>query len=62
MLAAMHGKISCVQKLIEAGANVCQFLSFYIPQKTNACICFQDHCFEVNNGDDTVNNLSDFDV
>lgn len=24
MLAAMHGKISCVQKLLEVGANVCE--------------------------------------
>jgi hypothetical protein len=24
-LAAMHGKISCVQKLIQAGANVSYF-------------------------------------
>lgn len=24
MLAAMHGKISCVRKLLEAGANVCE--------------------------------------
>lgn len=26
MLAAMHGKISCVEKLIEAGANVCMLI------------------------------------
>lgn len=24
MLAAMHGKISCVKRLLEAGANVCK--------------------------------------
>lgn len=23
MLAAMHGKITCVEKLLEVGANVC---------------------------------------
>ncbi|THF96031.1 hypothetical protein TEA_010798 [Camellia sinensis var. sinensis] len=32
MLAAMHGKISCVQKLIEAGANILMFDS--IPGRT----------------------------
>lgn len=30
MLAAMHGKISCVKKLIEVGANVCEIPSFCI--------------------------------
>ncbi|KAL7173425.1 hypothetical protein ACSBR2_032813 [Camellia fascicularis] len=29
MLAAMHGKISCVQKLIEAGANILMFDSIH---------------------------------
>ncbi|KAL6967500.1 putative E3 ubiquitin-protein ligase xbat31 [Sarracenia purpurea var. burkii] len=29
MLAAMHGKISCVQKLIEAGANILKFDSIH---------------------------------
>ncbi|CAI9776734.1 unnamed protein product [Fraxinus pennsylvanica] len=29
MLAAMHGKISCVKKLIEAGANILMFDSLY---------------------------------
>ncbi|KAK1322172.1 putative E3 ubiquitin-protein ligase XBAT31 [Acorus calamus] len=29
MLAAMHGKISCVQKLIEAGANILMFDSLH---------------------------------
>lgn len=27
MLAAMHGKIACVEKLLEAGANVCENFS-----------------------------------
>ncbi|KAK1312456.1 E3 ubiquitin-protein ligase XB3 [Acorus calamus] len=36
MLAAMHGKISCVQKLIEAGAN---------DNETDlCCICFDQVC------------------
>lgn len=38
MLAAMHGKIDCVEKLLEAGANVCyislhvyfNFMNFFI--------------------------------
>jgi hypothetical protein len=30
MLAAMHGKISCVEKLLEAGANVCKVSNFGI--------------------------------
>jgi len=30
MLAAMHGKIACVEKLLEAGANVCGVLSLKI--------------------------------
>lgn len=29
MLAAMHGKISCVEKLIEAGANVCVLVKVF---------------------------------
>ncbi|KAI7997064.1 putative E3 ubiquitin-protein ligase XBAT31 [Camellia lanceoleosa] len=29
MLAVMHGKISCVQKLIEAGANILMFDSIH---------------------------------
>lgn len=30
MLAAMHGKMSCVKSLLEAGANVCKVSSFTI--------------------------------
>lgn len=25
MLAAMHGNVSCVERLIQLGANVCEF-------------------------------------
>lgn len=31
MLAAMHGKIDCVEKLLEAGANVCVSVSVGFP-------------------------------
>lgn len=64
MLAAMHGKITCVEKLIQAGANVCQYRKFLIeknthPQTYNVCV---SKIVEVKYDGDIVQNLLDFDV
>lgn len=44
MLAAMHGKISCVEKLIEAGANVCMLVKVFFKI---GFLCVLDYALEL---------------